>query len=132
MAFVLGASMSSGPSVSAKQEAEDKDATAQKKAAKQRVADLIGRSRKVFYSALPVDLRPLVADVPQGYAYGIWSFLEKKFRNTEQDSVMALWGRITTVTQELDETYDVYKARVDSIVELNQCFFDSIFRRAHR
>ena len=60
------------------------------------MADLIGRSRKAFgflYASLPTDLRPLVADVPQGYAFGIWSFLEKKFRNTEQDSVMALWER---------------------------------------
>jgi hypothetical protein len=114
IAFMLGESLM------VKQESDDKDATAQKKA-KQRVADLICRSRKAFgylYSALPADLRQLVADVPQGYAYGIWSFLEKKFRNTEQDSVMALWERITTVTQEADETYDVYKARVDSVVEL--------------
>ena len=89
--------------------------------AKKHVADLISRSRKAYgylYGALPVDLRPLVADVPQGYAYGIWSFLEKKFRNTEQDSIMALWERITTVSQEAEETYDVYKARVDSIIEL--------------
>ena len=89
--------------------------------AKQRVADLIGRSRKAYgylYAALSVDLRPLVSDVPQGYAYGIWSFLEKKFRNTEQDSVMTLWERIMAVRQETDETFDVYKARVDSIVEL--------------
>jgi Chromo (CHRromatin Organisation MOdifier) domain/Zinc knuckle len=114
IAFMLGESQV------VEQESDNKDASAQKKA-KQRVADLIGRSRRAFgylYSALPVDLRPLVADVPQGYAYGIWSFLEKKFRNTEQDSVMALWERITTVTQETDETYDVYKARVDSVVEL--------------
>ena len=71
--------------------------------AKKRVADLIGRSRKAFgflYAALPADLRQLVADVPQGYAFGIWSFLEKKFRNTEQDSVMALWERFTTCRQE--------------------------------
>lgn len=88
--------------------------------AKQRVAELIGRSRKAFghlHSALSADLRPLVADVPQGYAFGIWSFLEKKFRNTEQDSVMALWERITSIRQE-EGTYEVYKARVDSIVEL--------------
>jgi hypothetical protein len=89
--------------------------------AKQRVASLISRSRKAYgflYSALPVELRPLVADVPQGYAHGIWSFLEKKFRNTEQDTIMALWTSLTSVSQEADETHDVYKARVDSVVEL--------------
>jgi len=95
--------------------------TAEHAKAKKAIADLISRSRKAFgflYSALPVDLRPLVADVPQGYAFGIWSFLEKKFRNTGQDSVMALWQRLTTMAQEPGETHDVYKARVDSIVEL--------------
>src|SRR6476661_6297557 len=95
--------------------------TAEQAKAKQRVSELIGRSRKAFgflYAALPADLRPLVADVPQGYAFGIWSFLEKRFRSTEQDSVMALWERLTTMRQETDETHDVYKARVDSVVEL--------------
>lgn len=111
-----GASSASGPPP-VKKEAP----TPEQVKAKKHVADLISRSRKAYgylYGALPVDLRPLIADVPQGYAFGIWSFLEKKFRNTEQDSIMALWERITTVSQEADETYDVYKARVDSIIEL--------------
>jgi hypothetical protein len=56
--------------------------------------------------------------VPQGYAYGIWSFLEKRFRNTEQDTVMSLWQRLMTLDQEVDETHDIYKARVDSVMEL--------------
>jgi transposase InsO family protein len=90
-------------------------------AARKQVATMIGLSRKAYgylYSALPAELRPLVADVPQGYAYGIWSFLEKKFRNTEQDTIMSLWQRLTLVQQEPDETHDVYKARVDSVLEL--------------
>ena len=89
--------------------------------AKKRVADLIGRSRKAYgflFAALPTDVRQLVADVPQGYAFGIWSFLEKKFRNTEQDSVMALWERLSTLSQEAEESFDAYKARVDSVIEL--------------
>jgi hypothetical protein len=89
--------------------------------AKKQVASMIALSRKAFgflYSALPVELRPLVADVPQGYAYGIWSFLERKFRNTEQDTVMALWQRLMTLEQEADEMHDIYKARVDSVMEL--------------
>ena len=64
------------------------------------------------------ELRQLIADVPQGYAFGIWSFLEKKFRNTEQDTVMSLWTRFVRLAQEADETFDVYKARVDSVLEL--------------
>lgn len=89
--------------------------------AKQRVSDLISRSRKAFgylHASLSSDLRPLIADVPQGYAFGIWSFLEKKFRNTEQDSVMALWERATTLSMDPDDTFDVYKAKVDSVNEL--------------
>lgn len=112
IALVLG-----GKALVKKEQAPSDDETR----AKQRVASLIGRSRKAFgylYSALPAELRPLVADVPQGYAYGIWSFLEKKFRNTEQDTVMSLWGQLTSLAQEPDETHDVYKARIDSVMEL--------------
>jgi hypothetical protein len=90
-------------------------------AASKRVAELIGRSRKAFgylYAALPVELCQLVADVPQGYAFGIWSFLEKRYRNTEQDSVAALWASFTPLAQETDEDFITYKARVDSVVEL--------------
>lgn len=88
---------------------------------KQRVADRIGRVRKAFsylHSALPSDLRTLIADVPKGYAYGVWSFLEKKFRNTEHDMVMSLWETVTAMRQESDEQFDAYKARVDSVAEL--------------
>ena len=93
----------------------------EKQRARKRIADLITRARKAYgflYAALPADLRSLVADVPQGYAFGIWSLLEKKFRNTEQDSVMALWERLTTMSMERDEDFDTYKARVDSVCEL--------------
>jgi hypothetical protein len=116
----LTLSESSGSS-SKKTETSDAEASTEKAKAEKRIADLIARSRKAFgilHAAIPHDLRLLVADIPHGYAFGIWSFLEKKFRNTEQDSVMALWERLTTVSQDRDETFDVYKARVDSVVEL--------------
>ena len=103
-----------------KAEAEDKAKKAQAQV-KQRAADAMSRSRKAFgylYSALPPDLRPLVADVPQGYAFGIWSFLEKKFRSTEQDNVLALWKRLTSAAQDQDEKFDEFKARLDADVEL--------------
>ena len=101
--------------------------TAEQLKDKQRVVDAVTRVRKAYaflYAALPSDLRTLVADVPQGYAFGIWSYLEKKFRNTEQDSVVALWERFTSMRQEVssdagdDENFAEYKARVDSVVEL--------------
>lgn len=93
----------------------------EQRAAKKNIAAMIGRSGKAFgmlWQALPAELRPLVADVPRGYAFGVWSFLEKKYRNTEQDSVAALWKTFTALSQESDETFDIYKARVDSVVEL--------------
>lgn len=94
--------------------------TAQLKA-KKSVSERLSRARKAYsllYAALSVDLRQLVADVPQGYAFGVWSFLEKRFRNTEQDSVMALWKEFTTLVQENEENFDAYKARVDCAREL--------------
>lgn len=124
IATVLGvaAGSKSGTSTSSSSTSSSKTVlTDDQKAAKKEVSELIARSRKAYgflYAALPTDLRQLIADVPQGYAYGVWSFLEKKFRNTEQDTVMVLWERYVSLRQETDETFDVYKARVDSVVEL--------------
>jgi hypothetical protein len=112
----------SSPSADGASKAADSatDSAAQKEA-KRAVSALIARSRKAFgilYAALPTDLRTLVNDVPQGYAFGLWMFLEKKFRNTEQDNVAALWKDFATLSQTVDESFDEYKARVDSVVEL--------------
>jgi hypothetical protein len=111
-----------GPTSSTEASSSASNDKAQAKA-KERVAEMMGRARKAFgflYSALPSDLRLLVADVPQGYAYGIWSFLEKKFRNTEQDNVADLWKTYTSLAQEPGENFEEYKARVDSVLELLQ------------
>ena len=78
--------------------------------------EAVARGRKAFallYQALPEDLRKLVAGVPQGYAYGLWSWLETRYQNTEQDSIGDLWEEFTQLEQEEDETFDAYKARVD-------------------
>ena len=111
IASVLAAAGAAGKAASAMPAAvKVEPLSAEQQAAKKEVSELIARSRKAYgflYTALPTDLRPLVADVPQGYAYGIWSFLEKKFRNTEQDTVMALWERYVSLRQEADETFDV-------------------------
>jgi hypothetical protein len=117
-AAVLGTAASSAAPAVKKQAL-----TAEEQKQKQRVIAAIARMRKAYallYAALPADLRALVADVPQGYAFGIWSMLEKKFRNTEQDSVMALWERLISLRQEREpeESFDEYKARVDAVVEL--------------
>lgn len=81
----------------------------------------IARSRKAFgylHAAIPDDLRLQVKAIPQGYAYGLWSFLEQKFMSTEQDSVLMLWKEFTAMRQAEDETFDEYKAKVDSIKDL--------------
>jgi len=112
-----GATPDAASSLAVKQEPSSPEALAAKKT----VAVLIGRSQKAYghlFAALPADLRLLVADVPQDYAYGVWSFLEKKFRNTEADNVAALWKQFVILAQSPDETFDEYKARVDSVVEL--------------
>ena len=80
--------------------------------------DRIARARKAYgflYAALPADLRPLVAMCRRATPR-MWSLLEKKFRNTEQDTVMALWERSPAPGGGRD--FDVYKARVDSVFEL--------------
>jgi hypothetical protein len=79
---------------------------------------MVNRSRRAFvhlFSALPADLRPQVASVPQGYAFGLWDFLEKKFRNTETDNLVDLWMGFTALEQKTGETFSAYKARVDHI-----------------
>jgi hypothetical protein len=76
------------------------------------------RAYALLHQALPEDLRRLVEQVPQGYAYGIWSWLEKRFQSTEQDNVGDLWEEFTSLSMEEDEFFDVYKARVDRVFGL--------------
>ena len=83
--------------------------------------EAVARMKKAFaflYQALPDELRRLVAGVPQGYAYGLWSWLEKKYQSTEQDNVGDLWEQFTQLAQEADESFDAYKARVDQTFAL--------------
>lgn len=120
---VTGSSSASSASVTSVK----KDAAAQAVAEKEetekkaKVSAMLGRVRKAYgylFAALPSDVRLLVASVPQGYAYGVWDFLEKKYRNTEQDSIANLWSNFISLAQSGNENFDEYKARVDSVVEL--------------
>ena len=89
-----------------------------KERAKRVVADIVARSKRAYgylFAALPEDLRLLVADVPRGYAYGLWTFLERRFQNTEQDNVADLWAQFTALQQHSGESFDAYKARVDTV-----------------
>ena len=117
IAYALGRSKSatggqSAPSSSG-QQSEEK--------ARRGAMEAVARGRKAYtllYQALPDDLRKLVAGVPQGYAYGLWSWLESRYQNTEQDSVGDLWEEFTQLQQEEDESFDAYKARVDRVNHL--------------
>lgn len=121
-----GDSSSSLTSVSAP--ASSKDAltvsptvSEQMKAARKLVAATVERSRKAYgivYTSLPDELRPQIGHIPNGWAYGLWHWLETKFQSTEEDSVgdlLALW---TQLRQEDDESFDAYRARVNKLREL--------------
>ena len=88
-------------------------------AARKLVTQLVDRSTKVYgalYSALPEELRKQAEDaVPEGFAYGMWHWLETKFQSTEQDSVGELLAQWVALVQEEDESFDAYRARVNKL-----------------
>jgi hypothetical protein len=75
-------SSSSSSSSSAGGPATVTQPTAEVKAARVIVSQTVERSRRVFgviYSVLPDELRPQVEHIAQGWAYGLWHWLETKF-----------------------------------------------------
>ena len=83
--------------------------------------DGVNRMKKAYtmiHSALRDELRRLVNHIPQGDAYGLWMWLEKKFQNTESDNVGRLWDEFTSLSQQEDESFDDYKSRVDHLFGL--------------
>jgi hypothetical protein len=75
----------------------------------------VERSHKaygVLYAALPDELCLQVAHLPQGWAYGLWNWLQAKYQGTEDDSVDQLFTNWTALRQESDESFDQYRARV--------------------
>lgn len=88
--------------------------------AKELLAPFVARSKKAHYylmEALPPELRRLVEEphIPKGYAFGVWDFLEKKFRSTEQDNVLSLWREYVNLRQQPDDSFEEFKARVDAV-----------------
>lgn len=115
MALLLGKKSASAA------KAEPRVENREQQAARESVAEAIARTRRAYgilFASLPGDLRLLVAGVPHGYAYGIWSFLESKYRSTERDNVADLWKQLILLEQEVDEEFAAYKARVDAAKEL--------------
>ena len=95
--------------------------TAAEKEARRGATEAVARAKRAYallYQALSDELRRLVASVALGDAYGLWSWLEKRFQSTEQDNVGDLWDAFTQLSQESDESFDEYKARVDHVYGL--------------
>ena len=59
--------------------------------------------------------RAQVAHLSQGWAFGLWDWLEKKFQNTEEDSVNDLITQWMQLHMEEEESFDAYRARVNRI-----------------
>ena len=72
----------------------------------------------VIWASLPEELRAQAAHVPQGFALGLWQWLQQKFQNTEQDSVGELLAQWVALRQEEDESFDAYRARVNQLKSL--------------
>jgi hypothetical protein len=88
------------------------------KAARKVVTQTVERSRKVYgiiYAALPVELRAQVAHIAQGFAHGLWLWLETKFQSTEEDHVSDLLESWSSLHQDVGESFDAYRARVNEL-----------------
>ena len=88
------------------------------KAGRKIVASTVERAHRVFgviYSALPDELKAQAAHIAQGWAYGLWHWLETKFQSTEEDSVGELLGQWSSLRQEEVESFDSYRARVNKL-----------------
>ena len=84
---------------------------------KQAVA-MIKRSEMAYghiFSALPNDVALMVKVVPQGWAHGLWMWLERKFQSTASDNINSLLKDWHNICQAEGEFFDLYRARVDDL-----------------
>ena len=65
----------------------------------------------VLFAALPDSLQLQTRHVAEGHAYGLWSWLEAKFQNTDRDNVGALWQEWTALQQDTEQSFDAHYAR---------------------
>src|SRR5665648_1258315 len=73
--------------------AQSTERSEKEKSARRTVSLMVQNSNRVYgilYSALPEELKPQVEHLQQGWAYGLWHWLETKFQSTEADSVNGL------------------------------------------
>ena len=69
-------------------------------------------------SALPEKLRVQTISVVEGHAYGLWQWLQSKFQSTETDAIDGLLGAWQALMQEIEESADAFRARVDTMRQL--------------
>ena len=108
------ASASSGPSASMKADPDDVNV-------KREVRGMVERSLRAYgilHEAMTEELRVQTAHIPPGYAYGVWSWLEKKFQSTEVDCVNDLIEKWMELRMDSEESFDNYRARVNKICVL--------------
>ena len=85
--------------------------------ARDSIAAAVGRSERAYaslISALTEDLRAQQSStVAVGHAYGLWTWLETKFRSTEEDNVGDMLAEWCALRQRDGEAFDSYRARVN-------------------
>jgi hypothetical protein len=89
--------------------------------AKREVRTLVEHSIRAFgmlFEAMPDELRAQTAHIPQGYAFGVWTWLEKKYQSTEIDCVNELIEKWMELRMDTDESFDAYRARVNKLCVL--------------
>jgi transposase InsO family protein len=72
----------------------------------------------VLYASLTAELQLQVAHLPKGWAFGLWDWLERKFQSTESDNVGSLLRQWMTLSQDEEESFDAYRARVNKVASL--------------
>ena len=90
-------------------------------AARKTVTANVDRSRKihsVLIGMMPADLQSQAQALPDGWVYGLWHWLETKFQSTAADSVDDLIRQWAATSQDEDESFDAYRARVDKLASL--------------
>ena len=75
------------------------------------------RVHAALYGALPEELRKQVPG-PDGYAFGLWAWLRAKFQSTTRDSIGRLYREWCHMRMQEDESFDAYRARVNTLHEL--------------
>jgi len=122
-AALVGGSLSSSSALDSKPLKSDSDSvmSAEMKEARRLLSAQLERSRRVFgyiWYAVPEELRAQSAHITPGWAYGMWHWLSTKFQSTEQDRVGELLEAWTSLSQQDDESFDAYRARVNKLQSL--------------